>query len=172
MTQPLMHLFGINQNKTTDLTLLLFTPCYNFICKQVEELYQETIKQQRKEDKYNGMYIGITYFYRPEDKQTTEVAKSSWIRIDDSLVKKGENLEAFLNKVRKDVRFIQMWLSLIVDPTSPVNTRAKLPNILATQHPLYKTVEFSESIIPPGKEAVWNKAEELIKYYLGLKLLL
>lgn len=166
------RLFGINQNKTAELTTLLFEPCYKYMCNQVENLYQQTLKLQNKKDVYYGLYIGNVFFYRPEEKIAEHDTHQKWIRIDESLNANGQGIEDFLYKVRKDVRFIQMWLSLVINVIDPVTTRSKLPTTLANLHPLYKNTDFTELSVPPGKELLWKQAEEKISFYLGLKLVL
>lgn len=166
------RLFGINQNKTAELTTLLFTPCFDYICKQTEDLYQKTLQLKGKSDEFYGMYIGNVFYYRPESKISEGMSHKKWISIHDSLIKEGYALEDFLLNVRSDVRFIQMWLSLVIDTTDTVGTRAKLPTMLANLHSLYKNVEFVEPNIPKGREHLWKKAEEKISFYLGLKLVL
>ena len=164
------RLFGINQNKTTELTLELFTPCYGYLCKQIEPLYQKTIEIQRKEDEYEGLWIEHQMFYREEEKFPEHI--KGYLHIDESLEQEGYKLHDFLMKVRKDVRFIQMWLSLVVDPLNPTSTKEKLPLLLANTNPKYKKSTTDVYSIPPGKEVTWKKAEELIEFYLGLKLIL
>ena len=166
------RLFGINQNKTTELTTVLFEPCFDYLCNQAEDLYQKTITLEGKPDNFYGIYIGNTFFYRPNKKIVDLKTYQKWIRINESLQEEGQNLENFLLNVRSDVRFIQMWLSLVVDKLDPISTRAKIPTALAKIHPYYKNVEFSEMIVPKGKEQLWKKAEEKISFYLGLKLIL
>lgn len=166
------RLFGINQNKTAELTTLLFEPCYNYICNQTENLYQQTIKLQGKPDEYYGLYIGNVFFFRPTKKIEEHNTHKKWIRIDETLVTNGQYIEDFLNKVKQDVRFIQMWLSLVIDVVDPITTRSKLPTTLAKLHPLYKNVAFTELSVPPGKELLWKQAEDKISFYLGLRLVL
>ena len=166
------RLFGINQNKTAELTTLLFTPCFDYLCNRTEDLYQKTLQLKGKSDEFYGMYIGNIFYYRPESKILEGVNHKKWISIDESLIKEGFELEDFLLNVRNDVRFIQMWLSLVIDTTDPIATRAKLPTILANQHSFYKNVEFNSPDIPKGREHLWKKAEETISFYLGLKLIL
>lgn len=166
----IQHCLGIHNNKTAELTTLLFEHCYTYVCNQAEKLYQQTLKAQGKEDECYGIYIGNTLFYRPKDVLNFHHKKV--ITLDDSLRDQGDELESFFLQVKKDIRFIQMWLSLVIDATDAVSTRAKLPTILANIHPLYKVTAFREPYIPKGKEQLWKQAENKISFYLGLKFVL
>ena len=166
------NLFVIYENKTTEITQMLFEPCLKYIGRQAEELYQQTLKLKRLNDCYYAIYINNTNFYRPKEFLAEKVKYKNWLMLDESLLDEGIELENFVNKVQKDVRFIQMWLSLVIDEEDLIKTRSRMPTILANQIPGFELIEFKGYEIPKGKENVWKQAENLITYYLGMKMLL
>ena len=91
--------------------------------------------------------------------------------LDPSLQEEGNKFEGICKKCKEDMRYLNQWLSIAIDPLDKEITRKRLPDFIAnlSEKYAYSHLKFCE--IPKGKEAMWKKAEELAKYYLGYKLL-
>ena len=91
--------------------------------------------------------------------------------MDASLWKDAEDLNKFFVQAVADINYINQWLSVAI-VSDPENTKKRLPNFLAKMDPTYKNIPLTFCEVPNGKEAIWEKGEQLAKHYLGYKLLL
>lgn len=165
-----MYTFNIQTDKTTRIALQLFESCAQYVEQQVESLYRRTIEIKGLEDNYCCLLINGNRYYRGQEYIPNHLNNIQYLPVDPSLQEEADKLEAFINQARKDARFIQMWLSLVVNERNVEITKSLMPPALArvTQ---YKDIDV-EYKIPKGKEELWHKAEEKIQFYLGLKLVL
>lgn len=166
-------MFNIQKDKTTDITIELFKICEIYVSNQVEQLYQKTISLKNLPDEFSSLIIGGYRYYRPEDKipDRNILRKIQYLSLDPSLQEEGNQLNAFVDQAKKDARFLQMWLSIAIDKNNLMKTKMMLPPALARLIESVRDIEVNYCI-PEGKEELWHRAEELINFYLGLKLVL
>ena len=166
----MINLFKIQCDKTEPLISEIFHPFYEIFQKQVEELYKENIKVLKIEDIYRGFNFDGNTFYR-DIENTKYLYLKGTTSIDKSLINKAIALLELRDNVRKDIRFLQMWMSTFYNSYDPEETKRYLPSILNNFYP-FSDVCTKSKIIPEGKESLWKKAEEIISYYIGLRLIL
>ena len=167
---PMNYLFSINNDFSLPRVETIFEPCYEYICKIGEELYQKNIRALKLQDEYYSFsLITRTFIRKPSPKYSHNPYK--YCPIHESLYEEANKLEKLLDKTNRDIRQIQMWFSL----SRSEATKEQLPVTFYWPHTLKTAlhIEVDEPyIIPEGKEETWKKVESLINYYLGLKLLL
>lgn len=112
-----------------------------------------------------------TEFFVPINKDNWDRYEGGCRYLDSSLWKDAENLNKFFVQAIADINYINQWLSVAI-VSDPENTKKRLPNFLAKMDPTYKNIPLTFCEIPNGKEAIWEKGEQLAKHYLGYKLLL
>lgn len=161
--------FGIQSDKTTEITCKLFEGCSEYVDRQIEKLYQQTLAIKKKPDAYLSLMIDGKTFFRTDDCLPKRKVSPFPLVLDKSLEEEGTKLRNFIDQAHKDARFIQMWLTLVLD-NDPNKTKKKLPPALAKLTPYCHIDEPYR--IPEGKESLWHTAEEKIMFYLGLKLIL
>lgn len=167
----MVNLFKIQCDKTEPLISEIFYPFYEIFQNQVEELYKENIKVLKLDDDYRGFYFNGDTLYRDSIKINYFYHLNGAIHLDKSLIPKGNELLDLRDKVRRDIRFLQMWLSTFYNDKEPEETMRYLPSIL-NNFGQFREVDTKSKIIPEGKESLWKKAEEIISYYVGLRLIL
>ena len=112
-----------------------------------------------------------TEFFVPINKDNWDRYEGGCRYLDSSLWKDAENLNKFFVQAIADINYINQWLSVAI-VSDPESTKKRLPNFLAKMDPTYKNIPLTFCEIPNGKEAIWEKGEQLAKHYLGYKLLL
>lgn len=112
-----------------------------------------------------------TEFFVPINKDNWDSYEGGCRYLDSSLWKDAENLNKFFVQAIADINYINQWLSVAI-VSDPESTKKRLPNFLAKMDPTYKNIPLTFCEIPNGKEAIWEKGEQLAKHYLGYKLLL
>lgn len=112
-----------------------------------------------------------TEFFVPINKDNWDRYEGGCRYLDSSLWKDAENLNKFFVQAIADINYINQWLSVAI-VSDPESTKKRLPNFLAKMDPTYKNIPLTFCEIPNGKEAMWEKGEQLSKHYLGYKLLL
>ena len=158
----------IQKNKTQKLTQEIFEDVADYIGTRVEIVYQNALEAFPLEDIYKGyFYAGDLYV-----RNGLSGAYLRWLNLDHSLDEQAEQVKIFIAQVRRDVRFIQMWLSTFVKLDDPVGTKEKFPSILIEIDKEYKDIPITKQVIPEGKEELWEKATSIIEYYQGLRMVL
>ena len=112
-----------------------------------------------------------TEFFVPINKDNWDSYEGGCRYLDSSLWKDAEDLNKFFVQAVADINYINQWLSVAI-VSDPESTKKRLPNFLAKMDPTYKNIPLTFCEIPNGKEALWEKGEQLAKHYLGYKLLL
>lgn len=112
-----------------------------------------------------------TEFFVPINKYNWDSYEGGCRYLDSSLWKDAENLNKFFVQAIADINYINQWLSVAI-VSDPESTKKRLPNFLAKMDPTYKNIPLTFCEIPNGKEAIWEKGEQLAKHYLGYKVLL
>ena len=147
--------------KTTEFMLLIFTPCHRYIEQCAKEIgKEELLKVNKKSSIDSDLIIRFTY-----NEISVVKGKPPYTIIDCRENKRGVELDQFVSKAKKDAKYLQMWLSKAISG-SPEEIASKIPQGLFMLSSLYNGQTTNTKTL----DIVDTKAEELINYYLGLKL--
>lgn len=154
--------------KTTEITETIFESYGNFIQGQINQLAHEVQQQLNLKGlpraiRFNGqLYFVTNPKNEPEDKI---------VSVPKELRDHGRLLEKSWKKACDDVKFFQMWLSFVLKERKE-ETVERMPQLLINQLPEYKQLNYQgQCFIPKGWEDKYKRAEAMIQYCLGLKLL-
>lgn len=168
------YLFDIQKDDTSFLCVTLFDPCFDYIEDKLEKLYQKSIALTDQQDCCLYVCFGGMTFIRDASKVNIDPVYGVLRHyLDPSLNEESKDLVSFFKKAKEDARFIQMWLSTFM----PLDGHYGKECVSQIPPALLKIANFHVTddvvyTVPKGKEGTWHKAEELINYYSGLKLLL
>jgi hypothetical protein len=168
------YLFDIQKDDTSFLCVTLFDPCFDYIEDKLEKLYQKSIALTDQQDCCLYVCFGGMTFIRDASKVSIDPVYGVLRHyLDPSLNEESKDLVSFFKKAKEDARFIQMWLSTFM----PLNGRYDDECMSHIPPALRKIADFRWPVdipysVPEGKQMTWLKAESIINYYSGLKLLL
>lgn len=169
--------FHSQADKTELLTYSLVNSVALYTSLLVEEYCQKVIKSQNLDDDFFAFFFNGEVYYRSEEALLTRQKMKA---LRPPINEESMNIFNMVDKLQEDIRFFQQWLSIVL-----CNSKAISDISLGTFNkfpPVIKDLVFKIFDVPPeylrlykyevpkGKENLWIKAEKLIKYYLGFKL--
>lgn len=170
--------YKIQNDKTMDLTLFIFQPTMKYGYEIIESLYQQQLKKNPTlPNNAVGIRIDNLDLYR--NKEVVELNSPVHpILTITSITEEAYGVYSFHKEIRQTIRFVQQWLSIVFNNVGDVYQASnrefnQLPPVLInalinSKHLLIENYQYS---IPKGKEDLWHKIEEILKYYLGFSLL-
>lgn len=163
--------FPIFQRKTKCQFLLnaIFEHYLVFLNQELRKLSEKNKDVKNEHYLCNGLVINSRTFFNTFGPSEQYLDKRSFLH--SSLNKEAEPFLHYVENLDRDSIFMNQWLSLVI-VNSFEETRDNLPNFIANLHPIYSKIPRDFKGSPEGKERIWEKAEQLAKYYLGFKLML
>lgn len=170
--------YKIQNDKTMDLTLFIFQPTMKYGYEIIESFYQHCLqKNPTLPNNAIGIRIDDLDLYRNKDIVESNSPTHPILTIA-SITEEAYGVYSFHQEIRKNIRFIQQWLSIVFNKSKEIYVASpaefnQLPPVLinALNTSKYLSIQNYRYLIPQGKENLWHKIEDLLKFYLGFRLL-
>ena len=161
--------FGINEDGPAfGAVNYIFNTATTYCAEQIEQIYQDRIQKMEGTDtNHLGVVLHGKKIYRPFNMLTSMVSNGQMLFITET-TEEEDKAYKFREKVCKDIKFVQQWFSILVNLDE--DSGKYIPPALMKNY--YEPAQSYTYTYPPGKESLWRKAEEIINYYLGLRLVL
>lgn len=161
--------FRILKDRTLPYIEVIFEGAAKVYFRAVEEFYYKCCDYNKTLEDYSGIQcMGAGIFRRNVEEPNYKAFLM--VHPDEVLLKDALELLSDKQKLQKDIKYLQMWLSKLVK-SDLQETRDNLPEILCNLVPELRCIPRTKEFLVPEKEKrSYSIALEMISFYLGLKL--